>query len=154
MEEKDINPAVGAMLRAAREMLSHEHSVFRSLNLEPLTLGAGQSRFSMDLPPEFADGEAIQSGMLTMVLDSIMGMTVFTALQDLKPIATINLKTNYHRSGGLGERVICEAECHAIRDDVAFVRGAITSITDKDEIATAIGAFMIGTKGREKGSRL
>jgi len=135
-------------------MLSHEHSIFRSLDLKPLALGVGHSRLELNLSADFAEGEEIQSGMLTMVLDSIMGMTVFTALQDLKPIATINLKTNYLRAAGLDERVICEATCHTIRDDVAFVNGVISSVNSKEEIATAIGAFMIGTKGREKGSRL
>ncbi len=153
-EKDDINPAVGGMLRAAREMLSHEHSVFRALNLEPLMLGVGRSRFALDLPADFASDGSIHSGMLSMVLDSIMGMTVFTALKEIKPIATINLKTDYLRAAPAGGRVVCHADCHAMRDDVAYVRGAIAAPDDAYEIAVAIGAFMIGTRAREKGSRL
>ena len=41
-----------------------------------------------------ADGK-IHGGLYTIIIDSIFGLAVFTALEAVKPIATINLRTDY-----------------------------------------------------------
>ena len=108
----DINPAIGGMLRSARDFLAHEHSLFRSLDLKPILFGKGKATFSMALPGSFCgpDGK-IHGGLYTIILDSIFGLTVFTALEEVKPIATINLRTDYIAPIDAGERAICAAEC-------------------------------------------
>jgi acyl-coenzyme A thioesterase PaaI-like protein len=79
---------------------------------------------------------------------------VFTALEEVKPIATINLRTDYIAPIDAGERAICAAECEAIRDDIAYVAGRLTLETNGQMLATGAGAFMVGTKGPMKGMRL
>lgn len=151
----DINPTIGAMLRSARDFLAHEHSLFRTLDLKPLLLGKGKATFSMALPAEFAgpDG-AIHGGLYTIILDSVFGLAVFTALEEIKPIATINLRTDHVARAEPGARAICAADCEAIRGDVAFVSGRLTLETGGDLLATGAGTFMAGTKGPMKGMRL
>lgn len=152
---RDINPTIGAMLRSARDFLAHEHSLFRTLALQPVLIGRGQATFTLVLPPEFADASGfIHGGLCTIVLDSIFGLTVFTAMEDVKPIATINLRTDFAARASAGARVKCASVCDAIDHDVAYVSGRLTEEESGALIATASGAFMIGTKGSMKGMRV
>ena len=151
----DINPTIGAMLRSARDFLAHEHSLFRTLGLQPVLIGRGQATFSLTLPAAFADEQGfIHGGLCAIVLDSIFGLTVFTAMEEVKPIATINLRTDYVSRAIPGARVRCASQCDAIDHDVAFVSGRLILEDGGALIATATGAFMIGTKGQIKGMRV
>jgi acyl-coenzyme A thioesterase PaaI-like protein len=152
---RDINPAIGGMLRSARDFLAHEHSLFRTLDLQPVLIGKGKATFSMALPAAFCGPDGtIHGGLYTIILDSIFGLAVFTALEEIKPIATVNLRTDYIASISAGERAVCAAECEAVRDDVAYVTGRLTLETTGKLLATGAGAFMVGTKGPIKGMRL
>ena len=151
----EINPAIGAMLKNARDWLTHEHSLFRSLDLEPLLIGKGKATFAVDLPDQFAGADgAIHGGLLTIIMDSIFGLSVFTALDQLKPIATINLRSDYLADAAPGTRVICDADCYKVVDEVAFVTGKVTVKNSGLLLASGSGAFMVGTRGISKGSRL
>ena len=151
----DINPAIGEMLRSARDFLAHEHSLFRSLALKPILIGKGKATFAMDLPEAFAGADGmVHGGLFTIVIDSIFGLAVFSALEEIKPIATINLRTDYVGSIAPGARALCAAECEAIRGDVAYVSGKLTAESDGRLLATGAGAFMVGTRGPIKGMRL
>jgi acyl-coenzyme A thioesterase PaaI-like protein len=154
-EAQEINPTIGAMLRSARDFLAHEHSLFRTLALQPVLIGRGQATFALTLPPAFADADGfIHGGLCTIVLDSIFGLTVFAAMESVKPIATINLRTDYVARARPETRVRCAAVCDAIDNDVAYVSGKLTQEDGGGLIATASGAFMIGTKGPMKGMRV
>ncbi len=151
----DIHPSIGAMLNNARDWLTHEHSLFQSLNLEPALLGRGKATFVMDLPEAFTDEhDVIHGGLMTIIIDSIFGLTVFTALEELKPIATINLRIDYIANAKAGARAVCAAHCIAVNDDVAYVSGDLKIEDSGRLLATAAGAFMVGTRGPAKGSRL
>ncbi len=151
----DINPAIGAMLNTARDWLTHEHSLFQSLNLEPILIGKGKATFAVDLPNDFtgADGD-IHGGLMTIIMDSIFGLTVFTALEEMKPIATINLRLDYIANAAPGARAVCAAQCITINDEVAYVSGDLKLEDNGQLLATGSGAFMVGTRGPAKGSRL
>ena len=143
------------MLRSARDFLAHEHSLFRSLALKPILIGKGKATFAMDLPEAFAGADGmVHGGLFTIVIDSIFGLAVFSALEEIKPIATINLRTDYVGSIAPGARALCAAECEAIRGDVAYVSGKLTAESDGRLLATGAGAFMVGTRGPIKGMRL
>ncbi len=155
MSRPDINPAIGAMLRNASDWLAHEHSLFRTLNFEPLLVGKGKLSVAVDLPAGFTGaGGVIHGGLMTIIMDSIFGFTVFTALDQLKPIATINLRVDYIADAAPGERVVCAGECITIRDEVAYVSGDLKTQSTNKLIATGSGAFMVGTRGLKKESRL
>jgi acyl-coenzyme A thioesterase PaaI-like protein len=152
---RDINPDIGAMLKSASDWLKHEHSLFQSLDIKPVLIGKGKSMFSLTLPEEFSDASGnIHGGAVTIVLDSMLGMTVYTALDTLKPIATINLRTDYLEDVKIGARVVCSAQCDKLRDEVAFISGTLTDEATGALLATGSGAFMVGTRGPTKGSRL
>lgn len=151
----DISPAIGALLRSARDFLTHEHTLFSSLGLKPLLIGRGRTEFSFDVPEAFGDGGGrAHGGFVTIVIDSIMGLTVFTALEEFKPIATVNLRTDYIETLECGARALCVCECAAIVDEIAYVRSEIRTEDRMRLIATGSGAFMVGTRGPAKVSRL
>ncbi len=155
MSKTEINPAIGAMLQNAGEWLMREHALFQTLDLKPLLIGRNKATFSVYLPEDFCDAKGrIHGGLFTIIMDSILGLAAFTALDEFKPVATINLRTDYLDEAGPGGRVICACECTRLRGDVAYVAGQLTSEEDNRLIATASGAFMVGARGRSKESRL
>ena len=142
-----INPAVAGMLKSASDWLLHEHSLFKTLDLKPLLIGRGQATFSVYLPEDFADNRGrIHGGLLTIIMDSIFGLSVFTILDEIKQIATINLRTDYMDHVAPGGRVVCAAECRKLRGDVAYVTGDLKEDDSGALIAAASGAFMVGTR--------
>lgn len=154
-----IDVDIGAMLAQARDMLAHEHSLFRTLNIDPQLLGTGRTSFALDLPETFADRSGtIHSGLATIIMDSMMGVSVLTALRRLVPIATINLRTDFLYAAPAGARARCACACDDIVDDVAYVTSHL-SLEDGTAIARATGTFMVGTKGpvirgEKQGARL
>ena len=155
MTEPAIHPEISAMMLKAREWLFHEHSLFRGFDVKPVLIGKGQTRFSVILPTEFrrADGK-IHTGLLTTLMDTICGITALTALEQLKPVATINLRTDYMQDVEPESRVTCAANCIAIRNEIATMTSDIRREDNDDLIATASGAFLVGTRGATKASRL
>lgn len=152
---RDINPAVGKLLASARDMLMHEHSLFGSLGLEPILIGRGKASFGVDLPADFAGADGkVHGSLLTLIMDSIFGITVFTSLDVIKPIATVNLRADYLDHATPGGRAVCAAECVAVRDEIAYVEGEMRSQGDDRLLARGSGAFMVGTRGAAPGSRL
>ena len=155
MNRAEINPAIGAMLKSARDWLLTEHALFQTLDLKPLLIGRNKATFSVFLPDDFCDADGnIHGSLLTLIMDSIFGLAAFTALDELKPIATINLRSDYLADIRPGGRVICAAECTELRGDIAYVAGSLTDEATNRQIATGSGAFMIGTRGPGKESRL
>lgn len=143
------------MLQSARDWLLHEHSLFKTLRLKPTLIGRNRATFSVYLPDDFrnADGK-IHGGLLSIIMDSIFGLAAFTALEELKPIATINLRTDYVTNVTPGRRVSCAAECRKLKGDVAYVSGDLIDEESAALIATGAGAFMVGTRGPGRESRL
>ncbi len=152
---REINPAIGAMMRQARNFLAHEHSLFSTMNIEPVLIGRGKTSFGVDLPAAFAgpDGR-VHSSLLTIILDSMLGITVFTALEKLAPIATVNLRTDYLATPEAGKRAVCSATCIDISNEIARVNGELRLEDNNELLAVASGAFMVGTRGPAPGSRL
>lgn len=93
------------------------------------------------------EGPKANVGALTIILDSIFGLALFAHIQEMNPIATINLKTEYVGSASVGLELKCNASCFSIDGNIARMRGEIHDITSGNVVATATGAFMIGTAG-------
>ena len=144
-----FDPTVSAMLRGVRDFLVHEHSIFKIFDLKATSLARGAVSFSARLPEGFDDAHGcVHGGLITLALDSIYGLCVFTALEKLQPIATITLHTDYFAAAKAGAHVSISAERRRIRGDIAYIDGAIKNEASGETIAVANGAFMIGTRSR------
>jgi len=93
------------------------------------------------------DGSEANVGALTIILDSIFGLALFAHIQEMNPIATINLKTEYVGSPSVGLELKCNASCFAIDGKIARMRGEVRDMNSGTVLATSTGAFMIGTAG-------
>lgn len=145
-------PDIAHLLRQATAMLAHEHSLFRTLNIEPRVLGAGETRVALDLSHDFADHRgAVHTGLATIILDSLMGVSVLTFLRAITPIATVNLRTDFLHATPAGQRAICSSRCETMIGDIAYVSADLSLDTGGPEagrtLARARGTFMVGTKG-------
>ncbi len=128
---------------------SGSHHLFAALRMKPTKVDADGVSVIATIPEVFsqaATGNLAHRGAYTIILDTFFGFAVFARLQTPKAIATINLRTEYLRPVEIGERIICTAECHALDEPVARVRGEIVDY-DGRPLASATGAFMIGSSG-------
>ena len=94
-----------------------------------------------------SSSQRAHSGALTIVLDSIFGLALFAHVKELRPIATINLKTEYLSPVNTGTKLTCAASCFALEGNIARMKGDISDAATGAVLATATAAFMTGTAG-------
>ncbi len=116
----------------------------------------GPSRASMTLPFRsdlVGDPVAglLHGGAITSLLDACCGAAVFMSLDEPDAIATLDLRIDYLRRGEPGRDVIAEAHCFKRTRSVAFVRSLAHHGDPDDPVASAAGAFRVGTYMPERG---
>jgi uncharacterized protein (TIGR00369 family) len=92
------------------------------------------------------DTGVLHGGAITALIDATSGASVFAALTEWKPIATLDLRIDYMRAGEVGRDIVCRAHCYKLTRNVAFTRAVAYHDDEADPIATSMGTFMIGTK--------
>jgi len=63
----------------------------------------------------------ISTSILFSLADSACGLAVFAEVQELVPIATLNLQTNYLKPATSDRPTLAIATCHPPVNDVAFI---------------------------------
>ena len=144
----EVNPAIGQLVEGMRQQFESVHPFFGKLDFETIHVARGEVGVSITAHEDFADGDAMHPGFFTIVLDSMFGMATFLALDEAQPIATINLKVDTQERVAPGARVICQARCEGIADDVAVIRGHVKH-QDGTLIAVGAGTFMVGTRSAQ-----
>lgn len=143
--KEQSSPWVGVM----RTFFSQSHHLFATLKMEPTRVDQGGVCVEAVIPDFFAyqaDDRQAHTGAYTIILDTVFGFAVFAKLQNLKAIATINLKTEYLGAVEIGAKIVCSAECHSLDGDIARLRGEIVGEAGIP-LASATGAFMISSSG-------
>lgn len=91
----------------------------------------------------------LHGGVVTTLIDSVCGMAVFVAMQQLKPIATLDLRIDYLKPASAEKELRATAECYKLTRHIAFTRArAYHPDTPDDWVASSVGAFMIGSPGK------
>lgn len=90
----------------------------------------------------------LHGGNLTVLLDTACGLSTYTRMQTISPLATLDLRIDYLRPARRGEAVHAAAECYRVTRHVAFCRGVAYHQDREDPIAHCTGTFMLGTKGQ------
>ena len=101
------------------------------------------------------DTGVIHGGVITAMLDNACGRAVHLARvaagrDDEGAIATLDLRIDYMSSAEPGKDLYGEAYCYRLTRHVAFVRASAYTDTIEDPIATAVGAFMLGTASERR----
>lgn len=86
----------------------------------------------------------IHGGVITTLLDNGGGAAVMTALEELRAVATLDLRIDYMKPATPGRDILGHCHCHKVTRNVAFVRGTAYHDTPDDPIATAAMTFMVG----------
>ncbi|RMD89559.1 MAG: PaaI family thioesterase [Alphaproteobacteria bacterium] len=81
-------------------------------------------------------------GAVFTLMDSAMGAAVFCALEQLLPVATLDLRIDYLKPAKRGVDLLARAECYRLTHHVAFVRGTAYHAPE-DAVAQAVGTFII-----------
>ncbi|HEY5951631.1 MAG TPA: hotdog fold thioesterase [Kofleriaceae bacterium] len=92
------------------------------------------------------DTGVLHGGAISALLDACSGASVFAALTEWSPIATLDLRIDYLRGGDPGRDITCRAHCYRVTRNVAFTRAVAYHDDETDPIATSAGTFMLGTK--------
>ena len=92
------------------------------------------------------DTGVLHGGVITALLDGASGASVFAALDDFVPIATLDLRIDYLRPAEAGKSVIAKATCYKVTKNVAFTRAVAYHDDPDDPIAHSVGTFMLSTK--------
>jgi len=121
----------------------------RALGMEVIDLERAVAVFELPYDPKLVgnpDTGVLHGGAITALLDACSGASVFAALTEWVPIATLDLRIDYLRAGEPGRNVICRAHCYKVTRNVAFTRAVAYHDDEQDPIATSAGTFMLGTK--------
>ncbi|MCQ8185745.1 PaaI family thioesterase [Parvularcula maris] len=143
-----LAPGIAQAFQGIQAAFTNEHPLFTQMAPKPLRVGRGELLIRVTPTETFLDGDRVHGGLMTILLDTIMGMATWAALEEFQPLATINLQTDTYDHAVAGRHVICEAICEGIADDVSIVRGKATS-EDGTLLATAAGTFMVGTRSAQ-----
>ncbi len=90
----------------------------------------------------------IHGGVVTALIDATCGASVFMAIFNPTPIATLDLRIDYLKPAVPDRAVYCRAQCYKLTKHVAFTRAVAYQESENDPVASAAGAFMLSTKGR------
>jgi uncharacterized protein (TIGR00369 family) len=96
------------------------------------------------------DTGVIHGGAITALLDGASGAAVFAALEEMVPIATLDLRIDYLRPAEASRAVLARATCYKMTRNVAFTRAVAYHDDPEDPIAHSVGTFMVSTRGGPK----
>jgi len=117
-----------------------------SLGGEVLELGKGRARTRLPYAPHLVgdpDTGVVHGGVITALLDQSCGIAVASALKELVPFATLDLRIDYMKPAEPHVDILVEAECLKVTHEVAFTRGIAYQGSPDQPIALSTGAFML-----------
>lgn len=86
----------------------------------------------------------LHGGLITTLVDTVSGMSVFAALGKLVTIATVDLRIDYLKPATPERTLFARAECYRTTRHIAFTR--CTAYHDpEDPIANCVATFMIAS---------
>src|SRR5437870_11392227 len=87
----------------------------------------------------------IFGGAITTLIDHASGLAVACAVEELRAIATIDLRVDYLRAAEPDLELYARSDCYRLTRNVAFVRAVAWERSAADPFASALGTFMLGT---------
>lgn len=120
-------------------------------------VGVQKGHATVDMPARDAwTGDSITQqlhpGCATVLADTACGLAVGAALDTLVPFATLDLRMDYLRPARAGIGLSCQAHCHRVSRNVAFVRGEIFQPGTDEPVAMVSATFMLGTANQRRSS--
>ncbi len=92
-----------------------------------------------------SESRVVASGVVTALLDNGCGMAVWEAINEFKPIATLDLRIDYMRPARPGADLLVTARCYKLTRSIGFVRAFAYEDSPDDPVAAAQSAFIIAS---------
>jgi uncharacterized protein (TIGR00369 family) len=86
--------------------------------------------------------QVLHGGVVTALLDSCYGLAIFVRMNQLRAMATLDLRIDYLKPATPGRHVLGGAVCYKLSTELAFVRGCAYHDSPDDPIATSVAIFM------------
>ncbi|MBT9610807.1 MAG: PaaI family thioesterase [Aquabacterium sp.] len=135
-------------LNAAKVFFGSNHPLFKTMDIDIASIDNGKAEMTMPFSMQLSDHRgALHRGALVTLLDTTSGLAIFSALQTLQPIATIDLRIDYLRSIPAGVGVRAVVDCIATTATVAFIVGKALAEGQDEPVAMVAGSFAIDTMG-------
>lgn len=90
-------------------------------------------------------------GVITTLLDQVGGACVMSSLDELVPIATIDLRIDYMKPATPGRDLVGRAECYRLTRNVAFVRGEAYHDDRSNPFAIFLSTYMLSSNRKQSG---
>lgn len=122
-----------------------------ALGLTLVSIEKGRGTMSVAWREEFVgDPETgvIASGVVTALIDHTCGLAINSAMGEMVPIATLDLRIDYLRPAAPKNGVTAEAHAYRLTRTVGFVRAEAWDADRSDLVATAQAAFMLNTRAQ------
>jgi|GEM_PF-348105 len=141
--------------QAERSFKDNSHPLFSLLKLRDVSAGSAQVRARLPYQESFTDraDRGLAKGWSVITLDTLLGMAVYGRLQETRPIATIDLAVDYLEPAGNRADLICEANCHDIKGNIAFVSGYARDGRDGHHMAKVNAKFIIKNPPKPQGEQ-
>ena len=125
----------------------------KALGMRVVDLQKAEATFELPYDEKLVgnpDTGVLHGGAITALIDACSGASVFAALTEWGPIATLDLRIDYIRAGDPGKAIRAHATCYKLTRNVAFTRAIAYHDSEADPIATSMGTFMLGTKAGKR----
>jgi uncharacterized protein (TIGR00369 family) len=122
----------------------------RDVGLQLVTLDGERATLKLEMQDHFVgnpDTGVIHGGIVTVALDTACGMAVLSAMAQVVPFATLDLRLDYLKQARPMEAIYASAHCYKLTRSVAFTRGVAYQDSPDDPIANCVGTFMIQSPG-------
>lgn len=140
--------ALQAIFGPGLENMLHHTPHANRLRMQVISTAAGVAVVTLPFAPELVGDPGrgvVFGGVITTLLDQASGLAVACSMEDLKPIATVDLRVDYLRAAHPGSDLFARTECYKLTRNVAFVRGIAWDHDEAEPFATSLGTFMIGS---------
>lgn len=133
-----------------RQMLEQAIPHAREIGLKVTAIDANGITAQVDQQSRFVgdpDTGIIHGGIITVLLDTVCGVSVYTALDRFAPMATLDLRIDYLRPATPKQVIYAHGHCYRTTRNVAFCRGLAYQDSIDRPIAHCSGCFMLSTSG-------
>lgn len=128
------------------EMVSYTpHAAY--LGMRVVEIGAGFAICKLPYRDELIGDpqrRVVFGGAITTLLDHASGIAVACSLEELIPVATIDLRVDYLRAATPGLDLYARSDCYRVTRNVAFVRAIAYDDDPANPFAGCMGSFMLG----------